>query len=180
MSATIQPATDEQIEYIDGLDYGSISYQFANELVARIRVDAERIQKLEAELAKIRSGITAIDWLYEYDRANAAEARAAQLNESIIKMAKVMKEAVENCETCRGQVNGCARCTTFGNVCAEIDAALSAPDAQAGAPWNALMAEYEALRTYMDGDNTTSLDERWEVVESKHDAVEVALKGESK
>ena len=47
-----QPATDEQINYIDGLDYGSISWQFAKELVARIRADADAYQRGRFDAAK--------------------------------------------------------------------------------------------------------------------------------
>lgn len=97
-----KPADDEFIQYLERDAFETLSRRFALELLARIRADAKHI--------------------------HAAEVRCAQMSDSIVKMAKAMKEAVENCETCRGQINGCARCATFGNVCNEIDATLSVPD----------------------------------------------------
>jgi len=123
---------------------------------------------LQVKLAEAQANLTAVD-----AKRFEAEIRNVRLNQSIVKMVMVMKEAVENCETCRGQVNGCARCATFGNVCRDIDAALAAPDALAGVLWAALRAEHNELGKWDDEHPITSHLR----VANVYAAVEAALKG---
>lgn len=44
---------------------------------------------------------------------DAVEADVDQLLDVTARMALAMTEAIENCETCKGRPNGCARCSTF-------------------------------------------------------------------
>ena len=120
-----QPATDEQIDYLEQYDFETLSHRVALELLARIRADAERIRAYENGLTWqttcANCAATLDRCAAETFRAEAAEARYARLAEAL--------DTFVQCHALGGFVQ------PDEDVLVNAKAALSAPDAQAEALW---------------------------------------------
>lgn len=72
--------------------------------------------KIESALSAILDGLetTSLEygWLGEQVSVSAGRAELAAKDERIAVLEGLLKEAIENCELCRGSVD-CARCKTF-------------------------------------------------------------------
>ena len=169
MSETIRPATDERIAEIEHVnkyhaEIGATEHDIEEiaTLIARIRADAERIRQLEANLHELMAALS-----FETRQIDAAEARAMRLTEALKVAANRLEDA--------GSLH----------YAAVARAALSVPDAQAGALRTALIQAAEHGLQKLESRLVGHWDD-YEWIQLRRDcerwrtAVEAALEGEPK
>lgn len=150
MTDPIQPATDEQINYLEQYDFGTLSHRLVLELLARIRVFAERRRAAQAHNAESEAFLMHQQQraeaneakLLEYEgyklnfdlaveQRDAAEARCARLAEALKPFAK-FADLISDDDLLPGNIWAVSDDVTITmNDLIEAQAALSAPDAQA-------------------------------------------------
>ena len=157
-----QPATDEQVDYLEQYDFETLSRRVALELLARIRADEARAAQQELEWrAKFSEQDNEIEGLRE--KIRAAEARTIELAKEAVRIRTAKFSAIEDeLEILRArnvrlmealkslsfdmhanagehllnaEKAGKARGSIMKGFADKLDAALSASDAQAGALW---------------------------------------------